>query len=235
MHRTLLGVTYARWLLLVAALIFLGFLSVEVRNTLHLEWSVSSLRSAVEKAGPWGPVFYVGVLMFRFAVLVPSSILLTGAGICFGPIAGTVYATLGLTLSALLKYGFANIVGRDFLVRQLPEKWRSAATVGDRRSTATGLAVICAYPLGPNHVFQIAAILSGIPLSRYILAVAVGGAVRAAAFSFFGEALITGNELLLFSTILAILAVIPLLVPSWRHWLFRVPEPANYSTLKKTI
>lgn len=185
MNRTLFGVTHARWIMLLFAQVLLGALSASIRNSLNLEWNVNSIRAAVAQAETWGPLFYIALLMFRFAVLVPSSILLTGAGICFGPVAGTLYATVGLTLSALLKFGLANIVGRDFLLRQLSAKWCSATAVGDRRSTATGLAIICAYPLGPNHVFQIAAILAGIPFSRYVIAVASGGALRSAAFAFF--------------------------------------------------
>ena len=228
-----LGVPIHRWLLLVLVLAALTVLSTFIRDELDLEWTVQSLRSAIENAGIWGPILYVGILMFRFAVLVPSSILLTGAGVCFGPEQGTLYATIGLTLSALMKFGFASIVGRDFLLRQVPEKWQPAVALVDRRSTATGLALICAYPLGPNHVFQIAAILSGIPLGRYIIAVAVGGAFRAAAFSFFGEALVSGDELIFFSSILAAIAFFPLLIPSWRRWLFSPSNSMDGTTLKE--
>ena len=230
---SLLGIPFRRWLALVLLLASLVVLSTFIRDALHLEWTVQSLRSAIENAGIWGPILYVGILMFRFAVLVPSSILLTGAGICFGPAEGTLYATAGLTLSALMKFGFASIVGRDFLLRQMPAKWQPVVAIGDRRSTATGLALICAYPLGPNHVFQIAAILSGIPLGRYIIAVAVGGAFRAAAFSFFGEALVTGDELIFFSFILAAIALIPLLIPCWRRWLFSPSNSIDDPTLKE--
>ena len=214
-----LGISAARWAALAAVACGLGLLSVFVRDALALEWSVASLRELVGRAGWWGPLFYIGVLTFRFAVLVPSSILLTAAGICFGAVPGALYATVGLTLSSLLKYAIASIAGRDFLLRQLPVNWRSRLAVGDLRSTAGGLAVVCAYPLGPKHVFQIAAILSGMSFVRYVVAVSAGATFRAGAFSFLGDAVATGQGIVLLSSILLLIAVIPLAVPTWRRWL----------------
>lgn len=221
-RREFLGIAGPRWALLgVVALVALG-LSLAVRQQLDLEWSVESLRALVGRAGIWAPFVYVGILSFRFAVLVPSSILLTAAGLCFGAGPGTVYATLGLTISGLLKFAVASIAGRDFLLRQLPEKWRPVSAVGDRRSTAGGLALICAYPFGPKHVFQIAAILSGMSLWKYMLAVASGAKFRAGAFAYLGEAMATGQGIFAVSGALLVVGAIPLLVPSWRAWLFSV-------------
>ncbi len=219
-HREFLGISAPRWALLAALLLAVGALSLVVRDRLALEWSVASLRALVSRAGLWGPVVYVALLAFRFAVLVPSSILLTAAGLCFGAGPGMLYATLGLTLSGLLKFAVASIAGRDFLLRQLPGAWRSALEVGDQRSTVGGLALVCAYPFGPKHVFQIAAILSGMSLWKYAVAVASGAKFRAGAFAFLGEAVATGQGLLVVSILLLSVGAIPLLIPSWRAWLF---------------
>lgn len=218
-----LGLDPWRWLAL--ATIASGFvvLSFLVRDALALEWSVASLRELVGRAGAWGPLVYVAMLTFRFAVLVPSSILLTAAGLCFGAFAGMLYATAGLTLSALLKYAVAAIAGRDVLLRQLPPRWRERGAVGDRRSTAAGLALICAYPFGPKHLFQVAAILSGMGLARYFVSVAAGAKFRAGAFSFLGGALASGEGLLAASLLLLATAAVPLAVPSWRRWLLAPP------------
>ncbi len=215
-----LGVPPSRWAALAAVLLALGLLSIPVRDRLDLEWSVASLRELVERAGFWGPVLYVGILTFRFAVLVPSSILLTAAGLCFGAIPGALYATLGLSLSALLKYGVASIAGRDFLLRQVPERMRARLAVGSRRASAGGLGLVCAYPFGPKHVFQLAAILSGMSLLRYVAAVGLGASFRAGAFAGLGEALATGAGLLWITAGLLAVGSLPLLVPGWRRWLF---------------
>lgn len=216
----LLGISTTRWALLAGVAIALGLLSLSLRAALDLEWSVESLRELVARAGLWGPVLYVGLLAFRFAVLVPSSILLIAAGICFGALPGALYATLGLTLSALLKYAVASVAGRDFLLRQLPEKWRANLSVGDRRSTVGGLALVCAYPFGPKHVFQIASILSGMSFWKYALSVGSGANFRASVFAYLGEAVATGEGILVVSLLLLILGAAPLAVPSWRLWIF---------------
>jgi len=218
--REILGISLHRWVLLI--LLALGFagLSIVVRERLDLEWSVESLRALVASAGIWGPLVYVSILAFRFAVLVPSSILLTAAGICFGALAGTLYATLGLSISALLKFAVASIAGRDFLLRQLPEKWARVADVGNHRSTVGSLALICAYPFGPKHVFQIAAILSGMSLWKYAFGVIAGANVRAGAFAVLGEAVATGRGIVLVTTLLLAVSVVPLAIPRWRAWIF---------------
>ncbi|MDJ0787707.1 MAG: VTT domain-containing protein [Myxococcota bacterium] len=225
--RELLGIPPSRWALLGGVVLALAALSLLVRDQLSLEWSVESLRALVSRAGLLGPVLYVGILTLRFAVLVPSSILLAAAGLCFGAVPGTLYATIGLTLSALLKFAVASIAGRDFLLRQLPKHWSVTLAVGDRRATAGGLALVCAYPFGPKHVFQIAAILSGMSLWKYAAAVASGAKFRAGAFAVLGEAVATGQGVVGASALLLVVGAIPLAVPRWRAWLFSAGAKAR--------
>ncbi len=217
-----LGISGRRWAALLALAAALGVASILVRDRLDLEWSVASLRELVARAGVWGAALYVGILTFRFAVLVPSSILLTASGICFGALPGALLATLGLTLSALLKFAVASIAGRDFLLRQLPKQWQTGLAVGDRRSTVGGLTLVCAYPFGPKHVFQVAAILAGMPLWKYLLAVAAGASFRGGAFAVLGEALVTGRGIVAVSALLLAVSSIPLAIPSSRAWLLAV-------------
>jgi uncharacterized membrane protein YdjX (TVP38/TMEM64 family) len=218
-RRTWLGVSTARWSALAAVAAGLVLLSVLVRDQLALEWSVASLRGLVERAGWWGPLLYIAILMFRFAVLVPSSILLIAAGLCFGAVPGTLYATVGLALSALLKYAVASIAGRDVLLRQLPRRLRERLALGDRRTSVGGLGLICAYPFGPKHVFQVAAILSGMSLVPYLIAVSAGANFRAAAFSLLGDSVATGEGIALVSTLLLLVTAAPLAFPASRRWL----------------
>lgn len=221
-----LGISPARWTLLVAIAAALVGLSVVLRAQLDLAWSIESLRALVARAGIWGPILYIAILGFRFAVLVPSSILLAAAGVCFGAVPGTLYATLGLTLSALLKFAVAEVAGRDFLLRQLPAPLRARLEVGDRRSTMASLTLVCAYPFGPKHVFQIAALLSGMPFSKYVFAVASGAKFRASAFAVLGDAIATGEGIALVSLVLLAAAVVPFLIPCCRDWL-RSPQGAH--------
>jgi uncharacterized membrane protein YdjX (TVP38/TMEM64 family) len=210
--------------MIVVAVLALALLSFEMRQALALEWSVESLRGLVARAGVWGPLLYIGILGFRFAVLVPSSILLVASGICFGPLAGTAYATTGLVLSALLKFAFASVAGRDVLLKNVPERLRAQLSMGERRSSAFGLSLICAYPFGPKHIFQIAAILSGMSLWKYTFAVTSGAIFRAGLFATLGEAVASGEGVLMVSLVLLAAGAAPLSIPRVRGWLFSVGD-----------
>ena len=133
---------------------------------------------------------------------------------------------MGLTLSGLLKYGVATVVGRDVVARRLPARWRAVGSIGERRSTAGGLALVCAYPFGPKHVFQLAAILSGMTLGKFALAVGAGAKFRAGAFAFLGDAVATGQGIVAVSALLLGVAAAPLCVPRWRRRLLTSPESA---------
>jgi uncharacterized membrane protein YdjX (TVP38/TMEM64 family) len=85
--------------------------------------------------------------------------------------------------------------------------------------SAWALAGICAYPFVPKHIFQIAAILSGMQLPAYILSVLAGCFVRAAIFANLGEAIYNGSGLLTAAALLLVLLILPASVPSWRRWM----------------
>ena len=231
--RTLFGIAIHRWALLVALLSLLLAVSIYLRGQLSIEWSVESLRTFVASLGMWGPLSYIGILSFRFLFLIPSGILLLAAGIMFGPIYGSFFAGLGLSGSALLKYGMVVLVGQDIILRQLPGRlhpWIAGAA--QSRSSIWALGGICAYPIIPKHVFQFAAILSGMALPSYVLAVSTGSFVRASIFAVLGEALYSGSGLVSVTLLLLTLTVVPLCISPWRRWML---EPLQVSlSLKKT-
>lgn len=217
---TLFGVSASRWLVLGVLGLGLVALSVLIRTQLEIAWDVQSLRAFVEGLGLWGPLAFIGILTFRFVFLVPTELLLLAGGIVFGPVEGTLYAGLGITESGLLKYGFVSIIGRDFVLRQLPLKAQNwALQIATRKMSALGLAGVCAYPFFPKHVFQLAAILSGMGFTIYMIAVFAGGLIRAAIFSNVGEAIYGGTGLMVTTGILAGSVALPLCIPPWRRWL----------------
>lgn len=218
--RTFLGVALYRWVLLGGVLSALLAVSIYLRGQLNIEWSAQSIRAFVLSLGMWGPLSYIGILVFRFLFMVPSGLLLLAAGMLFGPLYGTLYAGLGLFGSALLKFGLVSLVGQQIVLRQLPERLQTwVANAAQRRSSMWALGGICAYPVIPKHVFQFLAILSGMTLIAYIFAVATGSMVRAGIFAIAGEALYSGSGLISVSIILLILTLAPLCVSRWRRWM----------------
>jgi uncharacterized membrane protein YdjX (TVP38/TMEM64 family) len=190
-----------------------------VRESIQVEWSAESVRILVEQAGFWGPLIFLVMMTFRFAVLIPSPILLTASGICFGIVAGTIYGGLGLLLSALLKFAVAKLAGRESLIARLPESTRRRLAVVNSRLGVGLLGAASGYPVGPAGLVHVGAILSGMRIGPFAIAVGVGSVIRAGAFSYFGNALTEGDGLAIAAGILAAVAVVPLLVSPWRSWL----------------
>ncbi len=227
--KTLFGVTVYRWVLLGALMVLLLVLSIVIRGQLDIEWSMDSLRLFVQSLGVWGPMSYICILVFRFLFLIPSSLLLLAAGILFGPLYGALYAGLGLFGSALWKYAMVCIVGQNILLRQLPESLQPRlATTVKRKSSVWALAGISAYPFIPKHMFQFAAILSGMALPAYASAVFTGSFIRAGLFASAGEALYSGMGLVAVTAALVILLGAPLCIAPWRRWIL-APLHASFT------
>jgi uncharacterized membrane protein YdjX (TVP38/TMEM64 family) len=209
-----------RRLLFIAVVLVVALTSgFFARESVRIDWSAESVRILVEQAGFWGPLIFLVMMTFRFAVLIPSPILLTASGICFGVIAGTIYGGLGLLLSALLKFAVAKLAGRESLIARLPEPARRQLAFANSRLGVGLLGAASSYPVGPAGLVHVGAILSGMRIVPFALAVGVGSVIRAGTFSFFGNALSEGDGLAIAAGILAAVAVVPLLVTPWRSWL----------------
>ena len=237
LHHKMFGVVVFRWAILGAVGLTLLAASFVVRERLDLEWNVESLRRLVHGLGFWGPLAYIAILTLRFIVLIPTSILLLAAGILFGPVYGTLYAGIGLFGSGMWKYGLASIVGRDVLLAQLPERLqRWVSRVAEQKMSVWALAGVCAYPFFPKQVFQFAAILSGMSLTAYIIAIIAGSFVQAAIFANIGEAIYSGAGLATATGLFVSALVLPLIVPSWRQWMLApITASRNTGTAKEAL
>ncbi len=226
---TLFGVTVYRWALLGVLMVLLLVLSVFIRGHLDIEWSMESLRVFVQSLGVWGPLAYIDILVFRFLFLIPSGLLLLAAGILFGPLYGALYAGIGLIGSAFWKFAMVSIVGQNILLQQFPEPlqtWLTNAAMC--KSSVWALAGISAYRFVPKHVFQFAAILSGMALPSYASAVCAGSFIRAGIFASAGEALYSGVGVISVSVVLLFLLGAPLCVTPWRRWML-APLHASFT------
>lgn len=229
LKRNLFGVPIYRWFILAGISLGLLALSILIRGRLDIDWNIESLRGFVKNLGMWGPLAFIGILTFRFIFLIPTGLLLLVAGIVFGPVYGTLYAGLGMTGSGLLKYGFTIIIGRDAVLKRLPPSLQIwVLSIATQRMSIWALGGVCSYPLFPKHVFQFAAILSGMNLSAYVTAIVAGGFMRAAIFSNVGEAIYSGTGLVIATSLLVAGLVLPMCVPSWRRWML-APLISNYS------
>ncbi len=206
------------WLVLGSLLVLIVGGSL-ARNWLGIEWDANSVRDLVLSTGYWGPILFILVLAFRFLLFIPSIILLTAGGLCFGAVGGTVFGALGLTLSGLIKYGIVRWAGAEAFRAQIPRAYRGLLDLARSSTGASFVALISSYPAGPIGAVHIAAAVSGMYLFTFLIAVGAGSLARSAVFSIFGSQLVEGGGLWLGGGLIALTVVVPLLFPQTRAWL----------------
>ena len=196
---------------------------VVLRTSLGLEFAPESLHRAVEAMGVWAPLVYVGVVALRVPLGLPSQLVLVGGGLVFGTAAGTLYGAIGIVLSALAFFLVARWAGRDALEARLPQRLRPVFEIAASPVGALFMALGTGYPLGPIAMYHLIGGVTGMPLPLFALAVAVGGTIRAATFTFFGSSLLAGEfDLLLQATgVLILSALVPLAFARPRAWLLQ--------------
>lgn len=206
-------------LLCVGAVVLVS-VPVIVRHQLDVEWSMESLRLFIQDLGWWRAPLFISVITFRFLFLIPSGLLLTAAGVLFGPLEGTLYAGIGLFFAALWKFGLVNAVGRRVVLSQLPVRMEARINaLAKKRTSAATLAAITGYPFIPKHVFHFAAALGGMGFLAYASAVLFGSFLRAGLFANLGDSLYSGEGIVGLAFVFISLLVLPWVVPSSRRWL----------------
>jgi uncharacterized membrane protein YdjX (TVP38/TMEM64 family) len=202
-------------LALVAGSLVLGAV---LRNALGLEFDPEGLRQRVEEFGAFGPLLFVVLLSLRFIFLIPSAVMLTVGGVCFGVALGTLYGALGLTLMGLLQFALVQLAGAEALRARVPERLQGALRAARSGLGAGTLALVAAYPVGPLTPVQLAAALAGMPFAVYLLSVTAGSTLRAGLFAWFGSALLEGEGVLLAGALLVAVVVVPMLHPRARRF-----------------
>jgi len=195
------------------------------RRALGVEWSVDSLRDLVSGLGLLGLAAFVLLIGLRTPLLLPSQLVLTAAGACFGVARGTLVGAAGMLLSASIAFALARWLGAEQLARRVPSRLRHSLELAGSRAGAGLLCLATGYPFGPTTLYHATAALTPIRYAWFALAVGSGAAIRAFVFSYFGSSLmgarwlqagLAGGALLL--------ALLPWLHPGVRRWARRQLE-----------
>jgi uncharacterized membrane protein YdjX (TVP38/TMEM64 family) len=217
-----------RWRLLVGLIVFVVFGGI-LRDALGIEWSTDGVRSIVADAGVWAPLIFVVLLVFRLVLVIPSVMLLPAGGLLFGTLEGSIYGTIGLTLSGLFNYGLVKWAGPEAFRARISPRFQGILEIARSRLGALAVAVISAYPFGPITVSHLGAATAGMGFFTFFLAVATGSLVRSATFSLFGASLVESDRLVWALIAMAGALVVPLLIPRSRAWIkqsFGIELPA---------
>jgi len=190
------------------------------RQSLGIELDPRSLRDYVNGLGAVGPIVMIGLITFRSLLGIPSQLILIAAGLCFGTVAGAVYGAVGLTASGIGTFLIARHAGREAVERRVPSRIKDLLEQAGERPGAIFVCLATGYPIGFITAYHAVAGITTMPLGMFAVALAVGSAVRAATYTFFGNALIQGGitPVLQATAILAVLFALPLLVPRIRAW-----------------
>jgi uncharacterized membrane protein YdjX (TVP38/TMEM64 family) len=205
----------------VALLLAVLLGSALLRRALGLEIDPDGLRERVEALGAFGPALLVGAIAVRPLLLIPSAVLLTVGGACFGAALGTLYGAAGLTAYGLLQWLFVQWAGAEALRARVPPNLHGALRMARSRLGIGALALVAAHPIGPVTAVQLAAALAGMGPGRFVLAVGAGSLLRAALFSYFGSALLEGEGVLLAGALVALAVALPFVPARSRRWLLR--------------
>lgn len=204
-------------------------LAVYLQLHTHTEWDVQAIRRRVGEYDAWAPLALVVLIAFRWVFLVPSQVALLAAGALFGFTQGTFYGMLGVTLSGVLAFAGARMVGAEVLDGRVPKGLQRAMTTA--RPAAVGGLVFAGtvYPVGPMSAFHFGAGLTRVGVGVFLLWVATGALLRAALFTYLGDSLVEHGVLGSWPAFLGLgLMLAPLLHPGLRmrvaRWLF-IPEP----------
>jgi uncharacterized membrane protein YdjX (TVP38/TMEM64 family) len=195
-----------------------------VREGLAVDPSPAGLQAWIAGLGWKGPAAFLTVLTFRQFLLLPSAVLLTAGGLCFGVAAGTALGGAGVALSAAMKFFLARLAAREWIERRTGARSRALAARVERLGPLV-VGVATAHPAGPLSPFHWGAGLSSMAPVAFLVAVLLAAPVRAFVFSLLGSTLldVRSPDFLVASAVLLVVALGPLVHPGVRRWLFGRP------------
>ncbi len=217
---------FGSWVaIVVVAVIFVA--GRMVRGGLGIELSIASIQEWVAALSWKGPLLYLGLVIFRQFLLLPSAILLPVGGLCFGAAVGTLLGSAGIILSGTLKFSLARAFRASWSDSLTSAKWRTL--VGHlERSGPLIVGLVTAHPVGPMTAMHWAAGFSSIPMRGFVVALVAGAIFRAGVYAFLGSTLLAINPTHFYLACAGLLLAIllPLVHPSLRRRLLGESAPS---------
>jgi uncharacterized membrane protein YdjX (TVP38/TMEM64 family) len=208
-------------LLLLALVVAAFVLGRTLRDRFGVELEPESVHVWVAGFGWKAPAIFIALVVFRGFLLLPSIVVLLAGGLCFGAPLGTILGTAGIWLSGLMYFVLARGIGREWIRRRFGKRLARFEHRVERAGPLI-VALVTAYPGGPMSPFHAAAGLSSIRLGPFVVAVAVGGVIRAFAYSYFGSTLLDLGSMRFYAAaaIIAAVTILPFIHTGLRRRLF---------------
>ena len=113
-----------RWLLRAAVVVGIAGLlaGVVTSGVVGRFTDQEELRSTIERAGVWGPLLFIGLMVLLVPLNVPGLLFVVPATTLFGTIGGVVLSLIGGFLASTIGIVTARRLGRDAFVTRLPPR-----------------------------------------------------------------------------------------------------------------
>ncbi|MBI4487580.1 MAG: TVP38/TMEM64 family protein [Deltaproteobacteria bacterium] len=209
-------------LILLVLLVLLGLFLGRYLLT-HYDLAPQAIRNYLLSFGPWAPLVYIIVYMIRPLVFFPASILSIAGGLVFGPLFGTIYTVIGASLGALLSFGIARFLGRDFVKPLFKGRLQQCDAFAERNSFSVVLFMRL-LPIFPFDMVNYGAGLCGVKPGGYIMATVVGIIPGTFAYVYLGSSLMEPKYIALAAVLFIVLARGPVLV---RRYLAKKKGPLS--------
>lgn len=146
------------------------------------------LLAQVQGHGASGVLFFLGLTALTTGLGVPRQLTAFLGGYAFGWFWGTLLAALGTALGCALDFTVARHLGRDFVLARFGKRAAKLDAFLRTGPFRTSLAIRL-LPVGHNLLTSIAAGVTSIPATYFILGSAVGYIPQTLVFAIFGAGL----------------------------------------------
>ena len=161
----------------------------EVQHVLDRE----ALEALVARAGLWGPVLIVTLMIVAVvASPIPSAPIALAAGAAYGHLWGTVQVVIGAELGALIAFGLARVLGHDVLRRVFGDRV-DAGLLGSQTALTATVFASRLMPFVSFDMISYAAGLSRLQTWRFALATLAGIVPASFVLAHFGGEAISGD------------------------------------------
>ncbi|WP_267643502.1 TVP38/TMEM64 family protein [Haloarchaeobius amylolyticus] len=153
------------------------------------------LREWIGGFGYFAPLVFVLVQVLQVIIApIPGHIMVLLGGYLFGPVWGTIYSMIGVTIGSGLTFLITKRYGRPFVERVLHENIVSRLDAFVSKAGAPGLLVFFAIPGTPDDAASFLAGLTKIRITTFLVVVVVGRLPAYVLTSFAGESFAAGRH-----------------------------------------
>ena len=156
-------------------------------------------------SGPLAPLLFIGVMAAAVVISpIPSLPLDIAAGTVFGPIAGTLYASVGALLGAMTSFVIARFLGRELIERLISGHINFCTLCSDRLLIKI-VFISRLLPMVSFDVISYGAGLTKMSLTKFSIATYLGMLPLTYIYVAFGSVIVDGGVLNLIAGIIIVL------------------------------